>query len=258
MSIKRFDRMKSINEFVRFDQVSFSYESKAILKNINLSLEKGVSYAVLGKSGVGKSTLLQILAGFLFPQQGHVYIKGEKVSGPSMYTGYMFQELGLFPWQTVYQSVSMPLILRENQTKEIQKQVEQIINEMELEPFRTKYPHELSGGQKQRVALARTLVAKPSLLLMDEPTSTLDEMTKEHIQELILQQQQKNDTTMVFVTHHIEEAVTLGKVIVIIQEDGEITTIDNTVFGTDHAKDKLDFYEMCIQVRKQLHKGNSR
>lgn len=240
--------------FVVLDNVSFTFDTQLILNKINLSLTKGTSYALIGKSGVGKSTLLNIIAGFNKPNQGKVIIAGKELKKTRDNTAFLFQDLGLFPWQTVFEAVSMPLKLKKNPKTE---EVMTILKEMELEGLKDKYPHELSGGQKQRVAIARTLIGKPDFLLMDEPTSALDAMTKEHIQQLILRQQQKLKTTLLFVSHDIEEAVFLGEVVLILNKNGAITEIANPYFAQKKAKEQLGFYERCIEIRKLMNVENA-
>ena len=149
----------------------------------------------------------------------------------------------------------MPLSLKKVKDKKAaQKEVLALLEEMELESLKDKYPHELSGGQKQRVAIARTLIGKPDFLLMDEPTSSLDAMTKEQIQQLILTQQQKLKTTLLFVSHDIEEAVLLGEEILILHKDGTIQEIENPYFAQKNAKEQLGFYETCIGIRKLMNR----
>lgn len=200
-----------MDSFVKMQDVSFTYDHTTIINKINLNLEKGKSYALIGKSGVGKSTLLHLLAGFLNPTEGEILMDGKRIQHPQKDIGFMFQDLGLFPWLNVFDAISMPLKLDNRKAKqEIKDRVTALIREVGLSGMESKYPTELSGGQQQRVALARTLINKPDLLLMDEPTSTLDEMTKEQIQQLIAEQVEKRQTTLLFVTHNIEEAVLLG------------------------------------------------
>ena len=149
----------------------------------------------------------------------------------------------------------MPLGLKKIQDKKVaEKEVLALLEEMGLGRLKDKYPHELSGGQKQRVAIARTLIGKPDFLLMDEPTSSLDAMTKEQIQQLILTQQQKLKTTLLFVSHDIEEAVLLGEEILILHKDGTIQEIDNPYFTQKNAKEQLGFYETCIGIRKLMNR----
>ncbi|MEK4872638.1 ABC transporter ATP-binding protein [Niallia sp. FSL W8-1348] len=242
-----------MDSFVKMEQVTFTYDNNTILNKINLTLKKSKSYALIGKSGVGKSTFLHLLAGLLIPTEGEVLIEGNRIQHPSKDIGFMFQDLGLFPWLKVCDAISMPIKLDKRKSKqEIKEKVTALIREVGLSGMEHKYPAELSGGQKQRVALARTLITEPDLLLMDEPTSTLDEMTKEQIQQLISEQVEKRQTTLLFVTHNIEEAVLLGEYILLLRDNGDIETIANPLFGVDRAKENLSFYKACIDVRKRL------
>ncbi|MHB8130064.1 MAG: ABC transporter ATP-binding protein [Mobilitalea sp.] len=245
--------MSTNDTFVSLKEVSFSYGKQIILDNIQLSLQKGTSYALIGKSGVGKSTLLNLIAGYENPTQGIILIDDEEPRKPRQNTAFLFQDLGLFPWQTVYQAIEMPLKLKHNiNNTKISEEVMEIIKELELDYMIEKYPQELSGGEKQRVALGRTLVGKPDFLLMDEPTSSLDAMTKEIIQKLILKFQQKLKATLLFITHDIEEAVLLGEKIILINSDATLTMLENSFFALDNAKEQLGFYEKCIQIRKLM------
>jgi NitT/TauT family transport system ATP-binding protein len=244
--------------FIRLDNLTFSYGEKMILNKVNLKLEKGASYAVIGKSGVGKSTLLHLIAGFLKPTSGSIYIDQQKIGAVRKNTAFLFQELGLFPWQRVVQAVGMPLRLNNSgKTSEIQNRVLSILKEMDLDHLRNKYPGELSGGEQQRVALARILITNPDLILMDEPTSSLDAMTKEQIQQLIFSYQQKLNATMLFITHDIEEAVYLGKHILLLKPDGTFQIIDNSFYSVPRAREQLEYYEQCIEIRKLLMHGET-
>ncbi len=240
-----------MKDFIIMDGVSFSYGKREVLKDVRLGLEQGSSYALIGKSGSGKSTLLNLLAGFLMPDRGTVEVNGRAIRKPRRETAFLFQELGLFPWQTVTEAVSMPLRLK-GRKKGMETAVTELLREMGLESHRDKYPQELSGGERQRVALARTLIGEPDLLLMDEPTSALDAMTKEELQELILGEQQKRRATLLFVTHDIEEAVTLGRYILLLSGDGTVSKLDNPYYSIGNAREQLGFYDECIKLRKQL------
>ncbi|WP_227020488.1 ABC transporter ATP-binding protein [Sinanaerobacter chloroacetimidivorans] len=247
--------MNTVNPMVSFHDVSFSFGKQIIVDNVEISLDRGTSYALIGKSGVGKTTLLNLAAGFLKPQRGAVLIDGKEMAGPREKTAFLFQELGLFPWQKVDEAISMPLKMKNEMGKlEIENEVDMILKEMDLENLRKKYPHELSGGQKQRVALARTLIGKPDLMLMDEPTSSLDAMTKELIQQLIGRQQKKRKTTLLFVTHDIEEAVLLGDRILLLDTGGFLHQLNQSFDSPEKesVKDKLEFYDTCIQIRKLM------
>lgn len=236
---------------IQLDHISFSFGETVVIRDISIALQRGGAYALIGKSGIGKSTLLNLIAGFLKPDSGHVLIDGKQVTKPREQTAFLFQELGLFPWQTVFQAVAMPLKIHGN-TSDIPARVLSLLAELHLDQHKDKYPHQLSGGERQRVALARTLIGNPDLLLMDEPTSALDAMTKEELQSLILRQTQARNTTLLFVTHDIEEAVLLGQTILVLNEDGPLSYLENPCFGIQNPRESLAFYDETIQIRTLL------
>ena len=236
---------------IQLDHISFYFGETVVIRDISIALQRGGAYALIGKSGIGKSTLLNLFAGFLKPDSGQVTIEGKQVTGPREQTAFLFQELGLFPWQTVFQAVAMPLKIHGN-TSDIPARVLSLLAELHLDQHKDKYPHQLSGGERQRVALARTLIGNPDLLLMDEPTSALDAMTKEELQSLILRQTQARNTTLLFVTHDIEEAVLLGQTILVLNEDGPLSYLENPCFGIQNPRESLAFYDETIQIRTLL------
>lgn len=233
------------------DHVFFSYENTVVLRDVSVALQRDKTYALIGKSGIGKSTLLNLIAGFLKADHGLVMIDGKPVTSPRKQTSFLFQELGLFPWQTVWEAVAMPLKIR-GEKKESDAKVASILTELHLDQHKDKYPYQLSGGEQQRIALARTLISDPDLLLMDEPTSALDAMTKEELQSLILHQTQARGATLLFVTHDIEEAVLLGQTILILNEDGTLSLLENSCFGINNPREELAFYDEIIKIRTLL------
>ncbi len=239
-------------DFIKLDHVAYTYGGQEVLKDISFTLEEGSSYALIGKSGSGKTTLLNLIAGFLRPEHGSVTVGGTILQKPRRETAFLFQELGLFPWQTVREAVSMPLLLR-GQENEAENKVEELLKQMRLEKHMDKYPQELSGGERQRVALARTLIGNPDLLLMDEPTSALDAMTKEELQQLILCEQIRRKATLLFVTHDIEEAMILGQNIIILTGEGRIKQQGNPYYAMEQAREQLGFYDECIKLRRLLN-----
>jgi ABC-type nitrate/sulfonate/bicarbonate transport system ATPase subunit len=247
----RYKELKYMKDFIIMDRVFFSYGNREILSNVHLTLEAGSSYALIGKSGSGKSTILNLIAGFLKPDGGTVTVNGAEVRAPRSETAFLFQDLGLFPWQTVEDAVSMPLKIK-GRTDRLEAAVMELLVEMRLEGHKDKYPQELSGGERQRVALARTLIGEPDLLLMDEPTSELDAMTKEELQGIIIREQQKRTATLLFVTHDIEEAVMLGQHILLMNVDGTVSQLDNPYYSVKNAREELGFYDQCIRLRKLL------
>lgn len=245
------EHSSTAQEHIILDHVTFSFGDTVVIRDISLALRRGGTYALIGKSGIGKSTLLNLIAGFLQPDHGLILIDGAPVSGPRRQTAFLFQELGLFPWQTVSEAVSMPLKIA-GKKRESNAQAQFLLKELHLEQHKDKYPQQLSGGERQRVALARTLMNDPDLLLMDEPTSALDAMTKEELQTLILRQTQMRGATLLFVTHDIEEAVLLGQTILILNEDGTLSSIENPCFGIPNPRETLAFYDECIKIRTRL------
>jgi len=232
--------------------LSLRYDEFFAIKNINISIKKNTTCAIIGKSGCGKTTLLHSIAGLKKLDSGIVRINNELLTGIRKSTGFILQNDSLFPWKTIYDNVALGLIVRNKNKCEIEELVIDILKELELLDHKDKYPNQLSGGQRQKVAIARSIAIKPDLLLMDEPTASLDEITKESFQKLLLNLLKQHPMTVVFVTHDIEEAVYLADSI-IIMEDGKIkTTIDNSLGLEEKSRDNLEFYKMCLNVRASL------
>jgi ABC-type nitrate/sulfonate/bicarbonate transport system ATPase subunit len=172
---------------------------------------------VLGQSGCGKTTLLNLLAGFLAPTQGEILVGGQAVKGKGGDRGIVFQDFAqLFPWRTAQRNVEFGLEMRNVPAGERRETALRFLRLVKLEPFASAYPHQLSGGMQQRVAIARALAYEPSVLLMDEPFAALDAMTREEMQRLLVEVWQKTRKTVVYVTHNVAEAVYLADRIVIL------------------------------------------
>jgi sulfonate transport system ATP-binding protein len=184
-----------------------------VLHDINLTCNKGEFITIIGPSGCGKSTLLKAIAGLDLNYDGSIYLDGNKVQGPSIDKGFIFQEPRLFPWMTVEKNIAADLPIT---NEKINKQVQQLINLVRLDGFAASYPKELSGGMAQRVAIARALLRNPKVLLLDEPFGALDAFTRSHMQDSLIEIWQKNRTTMLFVTHDIDEAIYLANRVVIM------------------------------------------
>lgn len=229
-----------------------SYGSEAALKGIDLDIPKNTTCAIIGPSGCGKTTLLYVLAGLLPPQEGQVMINGNELKEVRKETGVILQNAGLLPWKSAWKNVSLGLKARGQDRETINRKVNGIMEELGLLQHGNKFPAQLSGGQKQRVAIARTLVLEPDLLLLDEASSALDAITREHIQNLILKIYKKRPTTLVLVTHSIEEAVFLGQRIVVMERSAIRHIIDNPYFGDEDIRLKPDYYNICLEVRKWL------
>lgn len=191
------------------------------LHDINLEIAAGELVCLLGQSGCGKSTLLQLAAGLESPTTGYIYAHGEPVTGPSRRRGVVFQEFSLFPWLDVTHNVAFGLQLQA--IKDWPRQVSEVLHLVGLEGFQHAMPQQLSGGMAQRVALARTLVNKPEVLLLDEPFNALDAFTRMALQDELIRIWQETRLTTVFVTHDIDEAIYLGnRVIILTPRPGRI------------------------------------
>lgn len=234
-----------LNNIIKIKDLSVKYNEEIAIDKLNLSIEKGKSYAIIGKSGCGKTTLLYTMAGLISNYEGKLEIEGE--------TSLILQNLGLFNWFTVYKNISLGLNKSNLSKEEKEKLVNRVINELGLDDINHKYPKELSGGQKQRVAIGRTIINNPEILLLDEATSALDSINKEMIQELLLEIKIEKNITMILVTHNIEEAVFLGEEI-IVMKDGRIDSIiPNKYFGDKDIRTKTEYIEICNKVRGSLY-----
>ena len=186
-------------------------QSTQVLDSVNLQIRPGELVCLLGPSGCGKSTLLNIIAGFIKPTAGYITVDRQPVTKPGADRGFVFQQYSLLPWKTIFQNVELGLRIKGMPKDERQDMVGEYLNLVGLAKYRDAYPAQLSGGMKQRASIIRALVNSPSVLLMDEPFAALDAQTRHMMQELLLNIWQTLKTTIVFVTHDIEEAVFLGR-----------------------------------------------
>lgn len=247
--------------FVELDGAGLVYRHNGYqvvaLENVNLAVHRGESWAIIGPSGCGKTSLLFLMAGLRRPTSGAVRIDGQELGGPRPQTALILQDYGLFPWKNVYQNAALGLEIRGLGKKEQARLVLPILEELGLGDFLYHYPAQLSGGQRQRVAIARALAVQPDLLLMDEPLSALDALTRESLQELILTIWQKQRLTMVLVTHSIEEAVYLGeKIVVLSPRPGRVVAVvENPGAGEPDFRQTPAFHRQCVHVRRLLETG---
>jgi len=189
------------------------------VQDIDLTVGKGEFLAIIGPSGCGKTTLLRIIAGLEKPTRGTVeFANGENFQEATPNIGLVFQEFALLPWRTVLGNIELGLEIRGVGKEERKAEAMEFLKTIELEGFENKYPKELSGGMKQRVAIARALICKPKILLMDEPFASLDSQTRFNMQGFLLRIWEKTRKTILFVTHHVDEAVFLSQRIVILSE----------------------------------------
>ena len=187
-----------------------------VLDKINFTVEPGSFVCLLGPSGCGKSTVLNAIAGFIHPTEGKISVDQHTVTKPGADRGFVFQQYSLLPWKTVLQNVEFGLRIKGIAKAKRRELVTEYLNRVGLYKHRDSFPHQLSGGMKQRASIVRALINSPSVLLMDEPFSALDAQTRHMMQELLMEIWQDFKTTVIFVTHDIEEAVLLGDRILVM------------------------------------------
>jgi putrescine transport system ATP-binding protein len=213
--------------YVRIEAITKRFGSVAAVNNVSLKIYRGEIFCLLGGSGCGKTTLLRMLGGFEQPTAGEIYIDGEAMAGIPPYerpVNMMFQSYALFPHMTVAKNIAFGLEQEGLGRAEISRRVQEILDIVKMTQFAGRKPHQLSGGQRQRVALARSLVKRPKLLLLDEPLGALDRKLREHTQFELLNIQQRLGVTFIVVTHDQEEAMTLATRIGVMNR-GEIVQI---------------------------------
>ncbi len=225
-----------------------------VLDHIDLKIEQGERWAVIGPSGCGKSSLLHLLAGLQNPISGQVLYNGQPLQKPHGEISVILQEYGLFPWKTVEQNIALPLVLQKRAKAEIKPRVAELLYQLQLEEHAKKFPAQLSGGQRQRIAIARALIAQPKVLLMDEPFSALDALTRETMQNIVLELCEQQNLTLVMVTHNIEEAIFLGQKIAVFSDNsGKLRRIvDNAHSGQQSYRVTEEFYQHCNQLRSWI------
>lgn len=198
----------------------------AALQDFNLDIREGEFFTLLGPSGCGKSTFLNVLAGLARKTGGSISIDGQPASGINREQGVVFQGYALFPWRTVLENIEVGLEIRKTPRRERRETAEQFLHLVGLGGFGQRYPHELSGGMRQRVAIARSLAYSPSLLLMDEPFAALDAQTREILQSELLRIWEQHKTTIVFITHSLDEAIYLSdRIAVMTHRPGRIKSV---------------------------------
>lgn len=205
---------------LEFKDVFFRYKEDPIntIDNLSFSVDRGEFVSIIGASGCGKSTIFRLINGLENSYDGEILINDKNIKTLKNYSGYMPQKDLLYPWRTIEKNVSIPLEINRVDKSEINILSNEILSEVGLLDYKDKYPKELSGGMRQRVSFARTLLTGSELLLLDEPFSALDSLTKMGLQEWLLNQWEKNKKTILFVTHDVEEAIFLSKRVLVIDD----------------------------------------
>jgi len=253
---------------INIQSLTFEYANHPpLFQNFNWTISRGETWAILGPSGCGKTTLLYLLAGLKFPTSGDVTINDERILRPRPHSGLILQDYGLLPWSTVRENVELGVKVRNFYGADgkhtphnfIPKDnIESWIQRLGLSAVADKFPAQLSGGQRQRTAIARTLALEPDLLLMDEPFSSLDAVTREGLQNLTLSLCTEQNITLVIVTHAIEEAAVLGKKILLLDSPPNQTPqiFENPNAGTHTHPNSHEFHTMRKQLWSEMQKGS--
>ena len=205
---------------LRFENVSFRYaeDDFDMMRNLNFQVEDREFVSIIGASGCGKSTIFRLINGLEKLQQGRILVDGRPVQELKNYSAFMPQKDLLFPWCTIEKNICLPMELAKVPKAEQEKRCKEVLEQVGLSEYAKKYPKDLSGGMKQRVAFARTLLSGADMLLLDEPFSALDYLTRVDMQEWLLHQWEHYHKTILFITHDVEEAIFLSKTIFIIQD----------------------------------------
>ena len=223
------------------------------LDRVSLFVSAGELVSVVGPSGCGKSTLLRLIAGLILPTEGDVLVGGEPITAPSAERGLVFQDPNLFPWLTVRRNIEAGLVAR-GVLKQERGQVDKFMRLVGLEAFADAFPHHLSGGMAQRVALARAMINHPKVLLLDEPLGALDAFTRMRMQDEVLRLWQARRTTMLLVTHDIDEAIYMSdRIAIMTPRPGRIEQIIPIKMDRPRDRSAPDFLSMRSDILQTMH-----
>jgi ABC-type nitrate/sulfonate/bicarbonate transport system ATPase subunit len=224
---------------------------------VSLDVAKGEFVCLIGASGCGKSTLLRIVAGFERPSSGDVRVYDAPISGPGSDRGMVFQDYALFPWMTVRQNIAFGP--KQKKSQNVEETTDKYLEMVGLVKFADRYPYQLSGGMKQRVAIARVLANEASILLMDEPFGALDALTREQLQDELLEIWARTQVTILFVTHSVEEATLLAdRVVVMTAGPGRIESDNRVSLSRPREVSAADFNAVRRNLTERLTSHLSR
>jgi len=230
---------------LQFHNVSFHYDEKPIINELNASIQDKEFVSIIGPSGCGKSTLFRLITGLEEASTGQIELTETK-SHP---VGYMPQKDMLLPWRTIIENAALPLECQGVQKKEAQIKAKELLQKFGLQGYDTKYPKDLSGGMRQRVSFIRTLLTGGEILLLDEPFSALDALTKASLQEWLFEQWKEWEKTILFITHDVEEALFLSNRIFVV-ENQPITTLTERIVPLDRNRKRKDLYKPEVLALK--------
>jgi NitT/TauT family transport system ATP-binding protein len=253
--------------YVQVAEVSKIYGSATpnaveAVSSVSFSVPRGQFVAILGPSGCGKSTLLMMVGGLEPVTAGHIAVDGSAMAGPRTSIGIMFQDATLLPWKSALDNVLFPIRILKRPLDAYRESARQLLERVGLDDFANKKPHELSGGMRQRVAICRALVSDPELLLMDEPFSALDAITRDEMNELLLDLWQQYTKTALFVTHSIREAVFLADRVLVMTRRPATIVGDLTIpFARPRPMaigESREFNEICGHLRERIEENHYR
>ncbi len=248
---------------LKIDNLTKTYVSQSqpttIIENLNLEINKGEFVCILGPSGCGKSTLIRCIAGFE-DYDGEIVSNGKIVTKPGTDRIMVFQDFNqLYPWKTVEKNIWYPLKLQGiKDKKELARITDEVLKKVDLDGKQKFYPHELSGGMKQRVAIAKALALKPDIILMDEPFAALDAMTRNNLQKELLDLFNKENITIIFITHNIQEAIVLGTRVMLMGKDGSFIIDKINPLVKPCSPSSKGYGELWDLYSKALYNENTR
>lgn len=238
----------ALTDPLRISGLAKSFGTTCVLRDISFELPAGASLSIIGPSGCGKSTLLSIVAGLNKADEGQVLLPERCRSA------FILQDYGLFPWKTVRDNLALPLQLQGVPRRERFEAAQSMLEELGLDGLSSRYPVQLSGGQRQRVAIGRALISKPDLLLMDEPFAALDAITREHLQNQLLEVWKRHRMSFMLVTHNVAEAVFLGRYIMVLggKPAGCALWVENPCFGDASSRNSDAYFSLIRKVHEAL------
>ena len=240
---------------LEFKNVTFKYpeDDYTMMKDLSFSVEDHAFISIIGASGCGKSTIFRLINGLEKPDAGEIMVDGQPISTLKQYSAFMPQKDMLFPWRSIEKNLCLPMEMQKVPKAEQQKRCEEALKQVGLLDYMKKYPKDLSGGMKQRVAFARTLLSGAEMLLLDEPFSALDFLTRVDMQEWLLKQWQSNHKTTLFITHDVEEAIFLSHSIFVIQASKPFYSMERVEVPLSYPRDRSDLkHPDIVDLKEQL------
>lgn len=240
---------------LRFEGVSFCYpgDAQGMMEDLSFQVADGEFVAIIGASGCGKSTIFRLINGLERADKGKILVDEKPIETIKNYSAFMPQKDLLFPWRSIEKNVCLPMELAKVPANEQSKRAVQVLEQVGLSDYTKKYPKDLSGGMKQRVAFARTLLSGADMLLLDEPFSALDYLTRVEMQEWLLQQWEHYHKTILFITHDVEEAIFLAKTIYIIHDARPFTEMERVEVPLSYPRNREDLKRSeVVELKERL------